>query len=345
MTKANLTKASRELFSRTPDETFGSVAELTAHCVRQKEAASELWVPPRALEAVHEGEALVLALGGDGAQLRMTDWSFAQLCGLARVHKDTVNRLTPVTAARVLGETLPRTNKPVQLFTGGGRLRSVHGGSYTRLFNAEVLAMLSEFAVDFGPPPVGLDKKTGLYAGEQDCFCFLIDPTGWAEVDGEAFAPGFFVWNSEVGKRSVGVQTFWFQAVCRNHIVWDAIDVTEVTRKHTGNVGDALSDIRRVIEALAEKRDARRDGFVRLVKKAMEATAGADAEEVVKLLSERGFTQRLAKRAVEIARTQGRFTVFSVIDALTRLAGEAKNAGDRAAADQQAARLFELVAA
>jgi hypothetical protein len=56
-------------------------------------------------------------------------------------------------------------------------------------------------------------------------FCFLIDPTGWTEIEGEAFAPGFFLWNSEVGRRSLGIQTFWFQAVCRNHIVWDAIQV------------------------------------------------------------------------------------------------------------------------
>jgi type I restriction-modification system DNA methylase subunit len=33
-------------------------------------------------------------------------------------------------------------------------------------------------------------------------FCFLIDPKGWIEIDGEAFAPGFFVWNSEVGRRA-----------------------------------------------------------------------------------------------------------------------------------------------
>ena len=60
--------------------------------------------------------------------------------------------------------------------------------------------MLREFAVDFVPPqkagavnPGG----TGLYCGERDLFAFLIDPTGWAEIDGEAFAPGFFVWNEQ----------------------------------------------------------------------------------------------------------------------------------------------------
>ena len=107
--------------------------------------------------------------------------------------------------------------------------------SYTRLFNSEVVAVPMEFAVDFGPPPVGLNGMTGRYAGERDMFCFLIDPTGWAEIEGETFAPGIFAWDSEVGRRSVGVSTFWFQAVCRNHIVWDAVEVTEVVRDHTGS--------------------------------------------------------------------------------------------------------------
>ena len=78
--------------------------------------------------------------------------------------------------------------------------------------------MLREFAVDFQPPPKGFNGATGLYAGEQDMFCFLLDPAGWAEIDGEAFAPGFFVWNSEVGKATVGISTFWFQAICQNHV-------------------------------------------------------------------------------------------------------------------------------
>jgi hypothetical protein len=102
--------------------------------------------------------------------------------------------------------------------------------------------MVREFATDFQPPQKGGavdDGGTGLYCGEQDMFVFLIDPTGWAEIDGEAFAPGFFLWNSEVGRRSVGVQTFWFQAVCQNHIVWDAVEVVEFSRKHTANVHES----------------------------------------------------------------------------------------------------------
>jgi hypothetical protein len=207
----------------------------------------------------------VLSAGGDGA-FTMTDWSFGQLCSLAKVGKETVNRLSAETAGRVFQETLPGSRKPVQIFTRDEAVRH----------DADLLAMLREFATDFVPPRPAATGGTGLSAGEQVMFCFLIDPTAWAEIGGEAFAPGFFLWSSEVGKRSVGVQTFWFQAVCANHIVWDAVEVVEFTRKHTASVHEAFAQIRRIIESLVGTRDARRDGFVRVIKAAM-GTAGSSS--------------------------------------------------------------------
>jgi len=244
----------------------------------------------------------------------------------------------------VIAECLPGGNKPAQLFTRDDRIRSIHGHNYSRLHDADVVAMLMEFAVDFTPPQEGCTGGTGLYRGEQDLFCFLIDPTGWVEVEGEAFAPGFFVWNSEVGRRSVGVQSFWFQAVCANHIVWDAACVTEFARKHVGDVTEALPEIRRVVEQLVSKRDERKDGFAAAIKRAMETKLGDDAEEVLKVLSKHGVTRQLAKRSLEIAAAHGRFTIFSVVDALTRMAGELTNAGDRAEMDQRASGLLGLQA-
>jgi hypothetical protein len=206
--------------------------------------------------------------------------------------------------------------------------------------------MVREFATDFQPAQQagGADEQggTGLYCGEQDMFCFLIDPLGWTEIRGEAFAPGFFLWNSEVGRRSVGVQTFWFQAVCQNHIVWDAVEVVDYSRKHTANVHECLSDIRNVIERLVAKRDERRDGFTKTIVKAMETRLGDSADEVTKALTERGITRKLAKDALEIARQHGAFTIFTVVDALTRLAGKMQNAGDRSEADAKASALLAL---
>jgi hypothetical protein len=181
-----------------------------------------------------------------------------------------------------------------------------------------------------------------LTKAEQALFVFLIDPAGWTDIGGEAFAPGFFVWNSEVGCRTVGIETFWYQGVCANHIVWDAVEVVEFSRKHTANVHEALSEIRRAIENLVQKRDQRRDGFVRVVQQAMETTLGSDADEVLKALGQNGVSRALAKEAVEIAQEKGRFTIFAMVDALTRIAGKQVNAGDRLLVDQKAASLLSL---
>jgi hypothetical protein len=344
MTKTNLTRAGRELFARTPDEAFPDLAALEARCRDRKAAGTDRWQLPGSVRAVADGGRVKLDLGTDGP-FELNDWSFGTLCRMAGVHKETVNRLSPDTAARAFADTLPAKGRPVQALTEGGRVRSLHGTAYTRLWDAELLAAVREFAADFTPPPAGFNGATGLYAGEQDLFCFLIDPAGWVEVEGEAFAPGFFVWNSEVGRRTLGVQTFWFQQICQNHIVWDAVDVAEATWKHTAQVGDALNHIRRLLDALVRRRDERRDAFAAVVKKAMTEAAGADADEALKLLAREGVPQALGKRAVELVREGGRrFTVFALVDALTSLTRDIPYAGDRAAADARASSLLKLVA-
>ena len=336
-----LTHANRELFRRRDDERFSSLTALAENCRLKKHESADRWHPPQALRPVVRDGELLLAANGDG-ELRLNDWSFGQLCSLARVSRDTVNRVFPETAARVLTETMPSGTKPLQLLTTEGTVRSIHGVSYTRLWNLDLVNLVRECAPDFQPPQEGMNGATGLYAGEQDMFCFLIDPTGWAEIDGQAFAPGFFVWNSEVGKRSVGISTFWFQAVCQNHIVWDAVEVVELTRKHTAGVGNILLDIRRTLDALVARRDERRDGFVKVIGKAMREKLGEDAEGVLKELSKNGIPPQLAKEALEIARQQGRFTIFSLVDALTRISGRIMNAGDRLEIDAKAAQLLAL---
>ncbi len=339
----NLTRASDELFRRPPDERYESLSALAAYCRKQKSDSLDRWHSPSTVSVQPDNFTLKLQAGNDGAYL-MNDWSFGQICRMAGVAKDTVNRLSAMTASMVLGETLPIGAKPLQLLTDGNTVRSVHGTQYTRLWNIDLVNVLQEFAVDFQPPQKGMNGATGLYAGEQDMFAFLIDPLGWTEINGENFCPGFMVWNSEVGKRTLGISTFWFQAVCQNHIVWDATEVVEWTRKHTAKVGEGLGEIRKIIAGLVEKRDARKDGFFAVIKKAMEAKLGKDAEEVLKTLTKNGISRASAKKALELAEQKGIFTVWSVVDALTRMSQEATNAGDRLEADQEASKLLQLVA-
>jgi hypothetical protein len=280
--------------------------------------------------------------------IRLNDWSFTQLCQLAGASKDTVNRLKPDTAVQVFTDLLScddQREDTLQTLVYDERIiRSMNGSGYRRLWNSELVALLMEYATEFTPPQKGFNGATGLYAGEQDMFCFLIDPTGWVEIQGEAFAPGFFGWNSEVGRRSVGIATFWFQSVCCNHIVWDATEITEYTRRHTGMVDTAFSEIRRVIEALVQKRDERKDEFASVIAKAMNTRYGHDANEVQQQLVAAGFMKTLAKRAAAIAEKKGRFSIWAVVDALTQVNREHAFAGSRSEADAKAARLLALAA-
>jgi len=344
----NLTQASRQLFRRPPDERFASLQELLEHALSFKNRSKNVQESSARFHIQHRAGAIALQLNG-AAPCTLNDWSFAQLCSLVSASKDTVNRLRADTAVRVCRELLEQRNAEAlslqALVLDDRHIRAVNGATYTRLWNADLLAMLVEFATDFTPPPKGFNGATGLYAGEQDMFCFMIDPTCWVEIQGEAFAPGFFVWNSEVGRRTVGIATFWFQQVCQNHIVWDAIEFKEFTRKHTGQVHDSMKTIRGIIEALVKKRDERKDRFAAVIKKAMETKYANDGEETLKLLTTTGFSRLLAKKALELAREKGRFTIWAVVDALTQLAREHKHAGTRADADHRAARLLEMAAA
>jgi hypothetical protein len=51
-------------------------------------------------------------------------------------------------------------------------------------------------------------------------------------------ARGFFVWNSEVGDKTLGLGFFLFDYVCQNRIVWGADQYTEVRIRHTKGAPD-----------------------------------------------------------------------------------------------------------
>ena len=337
---ATLKAASKELFRRAPDERYASLESLEQFCREQKERSVDRWQPPQSIVPTVRDGLIVTDIGSDGA-FALNDWSFSQLCRLAGVSRDTVNRLSAETACTVFRETMPSSKKPLQILTSES-VRSIHGTQYSRLWNADLVAMLRDSATDFEPPQKGIDGATGLYAGEQDMFCFLIDPLGWVEIGDEAFAPGLFAWNSEVGKRSLGVQTFWFQAVCKNHIVWDATEVVDWTRKHTGDVADGLNTMRDIICRLVKRRDERKDAFAKVIANAMTAKLGDDADEALKVLNRNGITRTMAKKAIEVAQQQGALTVFSVVDALTRLAQDTDFVGLRTDAEQKASALLAL---
>jgi len=276
-----------------------------------------------------------------GEEHQLNDWSFSQLCRLCGVARDTLNRLSPETATKAIAETLPTADRPIQFHSNETTMRSVHGVSYTRLWNSELLDVVSDYESEFQPPHRAFNGHgTGLYCGEQDLFAFLVDNDGWVNVGDQKFAPGFFVWNSEVGRRSLGIQTFWYQHICGNHIVWDAIEVADYSRKHTSSVREGLSEIRRLIEALIERRDERKEKFEKSVEFALSTKIGVDVDEAFKVISAKGIPRNLALEASKVV--NGNHTIFAWVDALTRSTGSIKFAGNRNALDQKIGSLMSL---
>ena len=154
-----LTMASNELFRRTPDECFESLPAISTHCAAKRARSLDRWHPPAELRANAGENRLSFAVGQD-LKLGMNDWSFSQLCRLASVSKDTVNRVAADTASRVFGETLPaKATSRCSSYTEGQMLRSIHGTSYTRVHDVDLVSILQEFAVDFQPPQKGHERR------------------------------------------------------------------------------------------------------------------------------------------------------------------------------------------
>lgn len=337
-----LKHAHSELFRRTPDETFRSFDGLLQHCQQQRETSVELWYPPAAAVPQVEHGSVSLHLGDDRTSY-LNHWSFSQYCATCGVNRETLNRLRPETASQVLSETRPSGSKPLQFLSSGDTVRSLHGTQYSRLWNADLLQAVREAAPDFQPPQRAVGEGTGLYAGEEDMFCFLIDPAGWCDIGDQHFAPGFFVWNSEVGRRSLGVQTFWFQMVCCNHIVWDAVEVVELKRRHTGRIADSLDDVQRVIRSLVARRDERRDAFASVLERAMQERVASSGEEATRFLTGQKISRKLVSRAVESLSREGKpFTLWTLVDVLTQLSQDVANAGERTELDLKIAKLLSL---
>ena len=336
----NLMRANSELLKRSPDECFESLADLRNHCVTQRENSTEVWSKPQAVSAVVQRDEVALNFE-DGEARRLNEWSFGQLCSLCGINAKTINRLSPKTATIAIEETLPKADRPIQFLAEADEVRSIHGISYTRLWNSELLDVVAQFDSEFQPPkPAQYHHGTGLYAGEQDMFAFLVDDNAWVDIGEDRFAPGFFVWNSEVGSRSVGIQTFWYQHICGNHIVWDCTDVNEFSRKHTSSVREAIGEIERMITSLVAVKTQRQEQFAAKIRASKQQQLGRDLDEVTKLLRQQNIPLGMIKNAAKVVKDD--HSAFAWVDALTRNSGLIKFAGARAALDQKIGGLLSL---
>jgi hypothetical protein len=336
-----LTAASRQLFSRPPDERYPTLDALYRHCREMEELSNDRWVSSKEMYFLGSEGGNLLLRTGEGPDYALNSWSFAQVCKLAGVGIETVNKVRARTAASILEDTFPNSGKPLQLYHTPDTVRSLHGHVYSRLRDTELLDVIREYD-RFTPPPVGFNGATGIYGGDRDIFVFEIDAEVSLEIGEDGpLHPGYIVHNSTVGARMLGITTFYFQRVCANHIIHGVHGVAEFTAKHTSKIGEALDEVRRRLELLAGVDSGAHDSFVAAVKSAMKTPLGTSKEEATKALVKQGFAQRTAGLAAEGMKE---WTVWGAVDSLTRLSRTFRYTDDRVDADRQAARLLRLAA-
>jgi hypothetical protein len=277
-----LMQASRQWATRPDDERFTCLDSLLAHTRHQREISKGMALPSRKLRAEplldDESRRSLVVCGPDGAPAVPTHWAFGQLASRVGAPAGYLRQLPADIAADALNYGI--FARPVEDIgalirsNGGIELAAVTGPNYGRIWNADVVAALrsrfgdgrtGQFTVpgEFGKAVEVTKANTTLYAGERDMFVFLADEQNRIEVPNRrngqpgSLARGFFVWNSEVGSKTLGIATFLFDYVCCNRMVWGAEGYEEITVRHTVSAPERfVEEVAPAIEAYANKSTA-----------------------------------------------------------------------------------------
>jgi hypothetical protein len=360
----NLYTAHREWANRPQDERYQSFEDLYRAVKARSDRSLEKEVPIGSLQVVTTAEGdLRLARGDDEAEL--TNWSFGQLSRFAKAPADYVRRLPAHLAAQCLNHGIQEAHaassseqaKTVQVFLQLAeegqlaRVRAVNGENYGRILDFQSLDFIRscteggawKLPLAYAGGKWGADKvPSGAYASDRDVFLFMVDESRPIEIGQEVLHRGFFLWNSEVGSKSFGLETFLYRFVCGNHIVWNATDVKTFRIYHRGD--EAGQRASRAAKQLTEYTNRNTEEERAIVSKAITYQVGATDDKVVEWISEKGFTQTVAKRAVEVAKTEegGAGTLWQVVQGLTGYARTLAHTDVRVDIERKAGNLLSL---
>ena len=190
---------------------------------------------------------------------------------------------------------------------------------------------------------------SGLYASDHDMFAFMVNPDLRVDDGSDGgLMRGFFLWNSEVGVKSIGATSFMLRQVCGNHIVWGAEEVFTMRMVHTG-------DVRQKLQALIGELGLRQQRSAALdeqrIKKLQETVIADSDKEVVDFMQDkRLMTRKNAAKAFAIGEEWRDLdgdprTFWGFANAMTRFSqtgNGSRHAETRAKTDSAAGDLIAL---
>ncbi len=357
-----LTKAHKEWANRPADERFGSLRAMHDAAMRFKTSAVVEEIKTNALRVAARGNDLVL--DGPTGDALLTNWAFSQIASRASAPTGYLKDLPAQLAADCLNHGLRQSgseDKGAQLLLGSPRTdaatvaRALTSDKYSRIWNADITARLLELEArgPWQPAPAAFDGSRGLYLGDRDMFAFMVDNERriFEKGPGGGLSRGFFCWNSEVGDRTFGIMTFFYEYVCGNHRVWGAQNIAEAKIIHIGHDQSAKAFDMMAIEVKKYAEASTRDDEL-MVERCRRHVLGAKKDDVLDAifkLKVPALTKGLAGKAYDLACQRVDWygapnTVWGYAGGLTEIARDMPNASDRFALDSAATKIMEMAA-
>lgn len=204
------------------------------------------------IKGVKEGGKFVKPI-----RYKASHWAFGQITNKITCPAEFMRRLPAELAVKNLNHCIENgdygyVDKMQFLLRHNGHheLRAATSEGYGRIWNSDILDhVVKEFGDgingrfrvpgEFGKRvEVNVDNTT-LYMGDRDMFVFLTDEENKIQLPNRRngqpgeLSRGFYFWNSEVGSKTFGVATFYFDYVCANRIIWGAEEVQQFKMKHS----------------------------------------------------------------------------------------------------------------
>ncbi|ACI52513.1 conserved hypothetical protein [Gluconacetobacter diazotrophicus PA1 5] len=370
-------RVSSEWFSRPDDERYLSLSDL-ARTVRERSDRSRTRVVESALIHVEanrsDPERLSLLLPGADTPVSPTHWSFGQLASLVGAPAAYLRQLPAALAGINLqyGLTSHRAEQVKTLELEGGRveLRAVTGPDYGRIHDYELVEAVQRIAgngtgdtrwkvpgvLDWSTgiynPRVDITKDTTtLYASDRDVFLFLVDDLNPIEAgrlpDGspDLYFRGFYVWNSEVGARTLGMASFYLRAVCQNRNLWGVEDFEEISIRHSKYAASRFAH--EAAPALLNFANSSPMPFINGIKAARERIVARNDEDRTDFLRRRGFSKAESGKIIDaVLAEEGRppESIFDFVQGITAVARDKPHQDARLDMEAKAKKLLDRAA-
>ncbi len=155
-------------------------------------------------------------------------------------------------------------------------------------------------------------ESIGFFAGDRDMFAYLVDESSWTHYWGERFATAFVVYNSEVGGRSVGIQSGWYHSGSKGFMLNGDSCPIRFSRRHSIRVQDALEKIRDRIHVWQNVAEDQSDLLMKQLAEARQEMFAKSNASMQKKLIAYGICTEHAKAIDKWLVTEGRS--FSRLD-------------------------------